>query len=285
MTYNQLIALVNILIFTLSLKGGSGKSVLIALTICALMQKGHKKELILIDADDQSKTTERLHSKDFNVITDCGYSENHLQIEQSDGVFQVIIEHPKGIYLIDTSGGDAKLVSEYWASTGKEAAEELNVKTIAIVPILPNRGCLEEAVAFIEENRHQFLIIIAKNLFGSENNPDKWELFYAEPSVRKIASKLEKLIDQKGVYQLYIPEIPQDTYTKLLNKGISLYSALNSKSELRFAERIRLRNLVHTYSNQLLPLLETIHHANCTGQEKTSEPLPKTSTKTNKPAS
>ncbi len=75
--------------------------------------EGHKKNIVLIDADDQSKTTESLHSKALKVHTDKGFSEDEKkQHVQADAIVELWETDPRSIFLIDTSARDTRLVSD-----------------------------------------------------------------------------------------------------------------------------------------------------------------------------
>ena len=86
--------------------------------------------------------------------------------------------------------------------------------------------------------------------------------FYADPSIRKLSSKLNKLVEMYDVHQIYMPEIPAPTYSTLQTKGLSLYKALDgSTRDLRIVERIRLRNLAEQLKADFVPILEKLFAA------------------------
>lgn len=246
-----------ILLIHFAYKGGIGKSLWTMLNIFVISLYCKKQSMTIFDADLGVKTTTTLHEKLYEVRVDVSASEDRSRLYEMDVIFDEFSK--KQVVIMDTNAGAVTPLGYYWGETGHDVAQELGVTPIGLQPVVRSKESFLEAIDAIERFSKDFHLIIGKNLNGTRNDRNLWTEFAGQPSIRKISSKLQKLIDDTpNVYEVFIPELPADTYSRLLNEGIPLEVALSKSSKLRFAERIRLRNLVNTYVQEFTPILNAI---------------------------
>lgn len=241
-----------------SAKGGVGKSTWIYYLIYLLTILGYRKRLKIYDFDKEVGSTLRMN-QEYDVSTEYRLSDDPSKQFQIDEILEHKTLNKTEITIVDFAAGTVSPYIDYLVQGGHQVYDELKITPVVFHPTVLSSESLSEACHFIENIHPYTKIVLCMNLLGTNNKRDEWERFCADPSIRKLSSKLNKLVEMHDVHQVYMPEIPASTYSKLQTKGISLHKALDSSNrELRLVERIRLRNLVEQLKTDFVPILENV---------------------------